>query len=105
MQVLPVILDEFGSTLNNTKEMECMTSIEAYVNAIAPASTTSHAPISSWFFWCGSTACDCRAGSASSGPHPSPRPVSAACWDVSRGRRIYFSAAADYMQPCTFLLL
>ena len=56
VQVLPVILDEFGSTLNNTKEMECMTSIEAYVNAIAPASTTSHAPISSWFFWCGSTA-------------------------------------------------
>lgn len=50
-RVFPVILDEFGSLLNNTKEMECMTSLEAYANAIAPASTTSHAPLTSWFYW------------------------------------------------------
>ena len=51
MQVFPAILDEFGSTLDNSKELMCMQSIEAYANAKSPASSTSHAPLTSWFFW------------------------------------------------------
>ena len=51
MQVFPAILDEFGSTLDNSKEMMCMQSIEAYANAKSPSNSTSHAPLTSWFFW------------------------------------------------------
>lgn len=50
-QVYPAILDEFGSTLDNPAELSCMKSIETYANALAPTSSATHAPITSWFFW------------------------------------------------------
>ena len=52
LQVFPAILDEFGSTLNNTDEIACMQSIATYANAqTAPSDSTTHAPLKSWFFW------------------------------------------------------
>lgn len=50
-RVFPAILDEFGSTLDNAAELSCMKAIETYANALAPSNTTSHAPLTSWFFW------------------------------------------------------
>jgi len=50
-RVYPAILDEFGSTLDNPAELSCMKSIETYANALAPTSSATHAPITSWFFW------------------------------------------------------
>lgn len=50
-RVYPAILDEFGSTLNNTEELACMKSIETYANALAPTSDATHAPLTSWFYW------------------------------------------------------
>ena len=51
LQVFPAILDEFGSSLNNTAEMSCMKSIETYANALSPTSSATHAPLTSWFYW------------------------------------------------------
>ena len=51
VQVYAAILDEFGSTLDNPKEMSCMKSIETYANGLAPTSLKTHAPLTSWFFW------------------------------------------------------
>jgi len=50
-RVYAAILDEFGSTLDNPKEMSCMKSIETYANGLAPTSLKTHAPLTSWFFW------------------------------------------------------
>ena len=44
-----MLLDEFGSTLNNANETTCMTSIIAY--ATGTANPTTHAPLTSWFWW------------------------------------------------------
>ena len=48
-QVFPIILDEFGSTLANQDELDCMASIIKYAKGLV--NTRSHAPITSWFFW------------------------------------------------------
>lgn len=48
-QVFPAILDEFGSTLDNTNETTCMASIIQY--ATGAVNSKTHAPLTSWYFW------------------------------------------------------
>ena len=47
------MVSEFGSALNERSELDCFTSITDYFTSSGLANDGRHAPIQSWFYWCG----------------------------------------------------